>query len=256
MSLLSLLGFGFLLGMRHATDPDHVVAVSTIVARHKSLGTAWLLGAFWGLGHTATIFLAGAVIILFKVSIPARLELALELGVGLVLVLLGLLNMAGHSLGSLGLKAHSHPHDHADPEHRHQLLEAPDGKSHSHAHVHALEPGWLKRHARRAGSWQLLRSAGVGLVHGLAGSAAVALLALAAIPGPGTGLLYLFLFGLGTLAGMLILSAMMELCMLALLRWWRTAERLLVFGTGLLSFILGLLIVYQQGFAKGLLWRP
>lgn len=257
---LSILAFGFWLGMRHAADPDHVVAVSTIVARNKRLGTAWLLGAFWGLGHSATIFLVGMAIILFKVSIPPRLGLSMEFAVGLVLALLGLLNIAGYRLGSLGIREHSHAHDHEDPEHHH-LLEPARGHSHSHAHVHELELGWLRRYVHDAGLFQILRSAAVGLVHGLAGSAAVALLVLAAIPAPRAAVLYLLVFGLGTLAGMLVLSAMMELCMRYLARSWKTTEWLLTFGTGVLSLLFGLYIAYQTGFVEGLFgvdprWTP
>ena len=262
MSLLSILGLGFLLGMRHATDPDHVVAVSTIVARTKKLGTAWLLGAVWGLGHTVTIFLVGVAIILFKVSIPPRIGLSMEFCVGLVLIALGILNVAGYGLGSLGLKTHRHAHDPRDPEHSHLLLEpAKDAHGHSHPHVHEADLGWLTRHARRAGLFQLARSGAVGLVHGLAGSAAVALLVLAAIPGPREAVLYLLIFGLGTLVGMLLLSTLMELCMAYLARWWKWAEWGLTAGTGLLSLAFGLYLVYQLGFVDGLFtghpqWTP
>ena len=240
--------------MRHATDADHVVAVSTIVARTKKMGTAWLLGAFWGLGHTLTIFMVGAAIILFKVSISPRLELALEFAVGILLIVLGLLNMAGYRLSSLGIQKHSHAHDHADPDHHHQLLgQSQDGHAHAHAHVSEPELGWLKRHLRDAGTFQLLRSATVGLIHGLAGSAAVALLVLATIQTPKAAVFYLLLFGIGTLAGMLTLSALMELAMIYLTRWWKTAEWVLTFGTGLMSFLLGAYIAYRIVFLEGLL---
>lgn len=250
--LASILAFGFWLGVRHATDADHVVAVSTIVARTKKIGTAWLLGAFWGLGHTLTILIVGAAIISFKVSIAPRLELALEFAVGILLIILGLLNMAGYRLSSLGIKRHSHAHDHTDPEHHHELLgQSHDGHAHAHAHVSEPELGWLKRNLRDAGTFQLLRSAAVGLIHGLAGSAAVALLVLAAIPNPKAAIFYLLLFGIGTLAGMLTLSALMELAMLHLTRWWKTAERTLTFMTGLISFILGARIACQNALNAG-----
>src|SRR6185503_20255232 len=96
------------LGMRHASDADHVVAVSTIVARTKKLGAAWLLGAFWGAGHSLTILLVGAAIILFKVTIPPRVGLAMEFAVGLVLIGLGLLNLLGRRVWL----AHRHEHAH------------------------------------------------------------------------------------------------------------------------------------------------
>ncbi len=111
LNLFSILAFGFWLGVRHATDGDHVAAVSTLVSRNKKTGTAWLLGAFWGLGHSLTIFLAGAVIIFLKLEVPPRVGLTLEFGVGLLLMGLGALNMAGYRLGGGKVQAHSHAHD-------------------------------------------------------------------------------------------------------------------------------------------------
>ena len=205
--------------MRHAADSDHVVALSTLVARQKKLAATWLLGAFWGLGHTSTIFLAGSAIILFKINISPRLESILELLVGIVLIILGLLNMAGHGLG---VGEHSHPH------------------------IHVTEPGWIKNSWRNAGPLHILRAAIAGIIHGLAGSAAVALLVLAAIPNPKIAVFYLLIFGFSTVAGMLILSAFMGLFMLYLARRWKKTERTLSFGTGLLSIFLGFYIAAQN----------
>lgn len=234
----SLLSLGFLLGMRHAADPDHVLAVSTIVARTKKFGASWLLGALWGLGHTVTIFSVGTAIILLKVVIPPRLGLSMEFAVALALVALGLFNMLGYGPGS----------------------EGPAG-SRGHTHLPEAELGWLKRLVRDAGAFQLARSLAVGLIHGLAGSAAVALLVLAAIESPRAAVFYLLVFGAGTLAGMLLLSALMELCMLSLTRGWPAAERLLTFATGLLSFSFGLWTAYHLGWVDGLFsayphWTP
>lgn len=261
MSLAGILAFGFLLGMRHAADPDHVVAVSTIAAKSRRLGTAWLLGAVWGLGHSATILIVGAAIIVLRVAVPPRLGLALEGCVGLALIALGALNMAGRRTGPSGLERHSHAHDHHDPEHHHELLES--SGAHSREHDHLAEPklGWLSRRVRDAGLVQLLRAALVGLVHGLAGSAAAALLVLAAIPEPKAALLYLLVFAAGTLAGMLLLSALMELAMARLAAWWKTAERSLALATGLLSLLLGLAILYETTIGGGLFtaaprWTP
>lgn len=242
--IISTLAFGFLLGMRHALDADHVVAVGAIVARSKRLGTAWLLGVVWGLGHTVTILLVGSAIILFKVAIPARLGSVLESCVGVALVVLGLLNMGGFKLFSSGLTEHSHPHDHEDPEHHH----APDKDGHTHVHAHLDEPelGWLSRHVRDAGRFQLLRSAIVGLVHGLAGSAAVALLVLAAIDDPRAAVGYLLVFGLGTLAGMLTLSALMEVAMVKIVGARTPGDRGLAWATGLISLVFGLYVINEN----------
>lgn len=221
MSLLGALGMGFLLGGRHATDADHLVAVAAIVSRAQGRGRAWLLGAFWGLGHTATIFVVGVLIIIFKVSIPARLGLALESCVGLMLVFLGAANIAGRWTGSGGITAHSHPDE-----------------PHPHFHVPDAETALLAPGAP-------LRSAFVGMVHGLAGSAAVALLVLAAIPEPWTALFYLLVFGAGTLVGMLLFSAVLEASMTRMALFWQSSERILVTGTGLLSVFFGLYVLYK-----------
>src|SRR6266849_7620559 len=116
ITLLSITLLGFFLGMRHATDPDHVVAVSTIVSRERSMLHAAVIGAFWGLGHTVTILLVGSAIILFKLTIPPRLGLSMELSVGFMLILLGVLNLTGLmrramewiATRRLGSGAHSH----------------------------------------------------------------------------------------------------------------------------------------------------
>src|ERR1700694_3394137 len=94
-TLLAIVLLGFFLGMRHATDPDHVVAVTTIVSRERTMLHAALIGALWGLGHTVTILAVGSAIILFKLTIPPRLGLSMELSVGLMLILLGVLNLTG-----------------------------------------------------------------------------------------------------------------------------------------------------------------
>jgi ABC-type nickel/cobalt efflux system permease component RcnA len=136
-NVLAVIGVGFLLGVRHATDPDHVIAVSTIVSRQRSVRQAGLIGALWGVGHTVTIFLVGAAIILFNLAIPPRIGLAMELAVGLMLILLGILNLTGvtqwityrltpaHSHTGVGI-VHSHVHEH-------------EGVLHEHIHSHEPE---------------------------------------------------------------------------------------------------------------------
>lgn len=257
--LLSILAFGFWLGMRHATDGDHVAAVAAIVSRRRKFGSAWLLGAVWGLGHSVTVLFAGAAIIVLKFQIPPRLGLALEFGVGLLLMGLGLLNMTGERLGSGTVQVHSHPHDHRDSEHRHE--EGPEGGAHAHVHLHGPALGRWKAAMEGVGRIQIFRSLFVGFAHGLAGSAAVALLAVSAISSPRAAGSYLLIFGLGTTLGMLILSAVMEYSMTFLARWWKSAGSALIFGTGLLSFLFGLYVAYQTGWERGLFgaqvdWTP
>lgn len=114
MNLASLLLLGFFLGMRHATDADHVIAIATIVSRQRSLRGSALIGAAWGVGHTLTILLVGSAIILFGIVIPARMGLAMELAVGVMLVLLGVLTLTGFG-SALGAAprpgGHGHDHD-------------------------------------------------------------------------------------------------------------------------------------------------
>ena len=128
LTLLSIIAIGFFLGMRHATDPDHVIAVTTIVSRQRNLGRAALIGVFWGLGHTLTIFAVGSAIILFNLVIPARIGLSMELSVAVMLILLGVWNVVSflRAVPAEAVQVHSHAHSH-------------DGHVHSHEHVHISE---------------------------------------------------------------------------------------------------------------------
>src|SRR5580658_2046150 len=137
VNLLAAVGLGFVLGMRHATDPDHVIAVSTIVSRQRSIRHAAVIGCLWGLGHTITILAVGSAIILFGLVIPARVGLTMELSVGLMLILLGLLNLSGimrwitEKFTPVQVGEHAHPHVHGDFVHSHVHGHNPE--EHSHA---------------------------------------------------------------------------------------------------------------------------
>jgi high-affinity nickel permease len=190
-SLVTALGLGLTLGLRHALDADHVAAVSTLVARERGLVRSCLLGAFWGAGHTLALLGAGIAVIGFKLTITPGVEAALERAVGLVLVLLGgqvLLRTVG------GILAHAHDHTH-------------DGVTHRHAHLHLRSPDAAHVHLVRLGRRPFL----VGLLHGLAGSAALTLMVLGTIPSPIAALVYLLVFGVGSTAGMLLLSGLVGL---------------------------------------------
>src|ERR1700719_2572990 len=146
ITLLSIVSLGFFLGMRHATDPDHVIAVTTIVSRQRSIRHATLIGVFWGLGHTITIFVVGSAIILFGVVIPARVGLTMELSVGLMLILLGILNLSGmlrwitETLTPSHREFHAHPHGHGDYVHSHPHGHRPE----NHGHAEDATPvGWM-----------------------------------------------------------------------------------------------------------------
>ncbi|MBI4385807.1 MAG: high-affinity nickel-transport family protein [Elusimicrobia bacterium] len=237
---------GFVLGLRHAMDPDHIVAVSTFVSRGRRFGSSWLLGACWGLGHTATVFIAGAPVILLKWTVPPTLESGLELVVGMMLVALGVANLRSFLAGAGGAREHSHEHAHGDPRHRHHVGgDGSHGGEAAHVHPHAHSPALEALRTRIDGRLGL-RSFSVGVVHGLAGSSAIALMVPAAIPEPRAGLAYLAVFGLGTLVGMVALSALMEWGMLRALARWR-AERWLVSGSGAVSLAIGLYIMYRSG---------
>jgi high-affinity nickel permease len=261
MNLLAIIGLGFLLGMRHATDPDHVIAVSTIVARQRGIGQAGIIGALWGVGHTITIFLVGAAIILFHVVIPPRLGLAMELAVGLMLILLGVLNLTGitqwithrltpgHSHEAL---VHSHRHEHHGIVHEHIHGHDPE----IHMHLEAVkEQGLFSRILRRLGLYQFLRPLAVGLVHGLAGSAAVALLVLAEIRDPRWATAYLLVFGIGTIAGMMLITLAIGAPFAYTRGRFAPFHHGLGIASGLLSLAFGLFITFQIAIMDGLFAR-
>jgi high-affinity nickel-transport protein len=212
-----VLALGFLLGMRHATDADHVVAVSTIVSRERSLRAAAPIGLLWGLGHTITVLLVGGAMILFGVVIPPRFGLSMELSVAIMLLVLGALN-----LGALRRRAGS-----------------PLGERAPHAHPHA----------RTASS---IRPLFVGIVHGMAGSAAIALLVLGTIRSPAEALGYLLVFGVGTLVGMLLITLALALPIAATAQRFERLHLSLAVVTGVASMIFGGVLLYQIGFVHGL----
>ena len=255
-SLLSILAVGFALGMRHATDPDHVIAVTTIVARQRSIRGAALIGVLWGLGHTLTIVAVGTAIIGFGVVIPPRLGLTMEFSVGVMLIVLGVLTLSGFLDRLRG--AHVHPHPHGDFVHAHSHSHAPE----LHGHDESATPlARLDRWFRGVGVYQAARPLVVGIVHGLAGSAAVALLVLVAIPQPAWGVLYLLVFGAGTVAGMMLITATTAAPFAYTAHRMVRFNRWLAVGSGVLSVAFGLFVVYDLGIVKGLFganpqWTP
>ena len=265
--LLPILALGFFLGMRHATDPDHVIAVTTIVARQRGAGGAVLIGAVWGLGHTITILVVGGGIILFGWVIPARVGLSMEWSVGLMLIVLGLMNLSGAlqwmndsvaASADLDEARHSHPHPHGDYVHTHPHGHDPE----AHPHPPEQTPlGWLDRHLGAIGLYQLVRPLVVGVVHGLAGSAAIALLVLATIRNPAWSIWYLLIFGVGTVAGMMLITAAIAVPFVSGRRGPSPLNRGFRIASGLISLGFGCFLAYQTGLVGGLFtghpqWAP
>ena len=252
--VLTIVMLGFFLGMRHATDPDHVIAVTTIVSQQSTIRRAMLIGAAWGIGHTVTIVLVGGTIILFDLAIPPRLGLALELAVALMLILLGILTLTGvmrwiqDSLAMSG-DPHSHGHRHGDYVHSH--LHGHGLGRHGHREDQTPQ-ACLDQRLAWLGLYQVIRPLVVGVVHGLAGSAAVALLVLATIPNPVWATAYLLLFGVGTLAGMMLITAAIGAPFAYTATHLVRFNRYLGVASGLLSLGFGLFLVYQIGFVDGL----
>lgn len=269
MSFTAILVLGFFLGMRHATDPDHVIAVTTIVARERTMKLAAWIGALWGVGHTITIFAVGSGIILLGWVIPPHVGLSMEFSVGLMLILLGILNLTGmmqwitnafvpmHSHGPGGVM-HAHPHAHGDYVHTHPHGHEPEAHTHS---PEATPLSHIDRIFGKLGAYQIIRPLIVGLVHGLAGSAAVALLVLATIHEAKWGILYLLIFGVGTIAGMMLITAAIALPFSYTSERFAGFNRMLRVGSGIISLAFGLFIAYKIGVVDGLFtahphWTP
>jgi len=254
-NLLAVISVGFVLGVRHATDPDHVIAVSTIVSRQRDIRHAGIVGALWGVGHTITIFLVGLAIILFNLAIPPRVGLAMELAVGLMLILLGVLNLAGVTQWITHRFTPGHNHVGAGIAHSHEH------EGMSHMHLDEKPRGFFQIALQRLGLYQLLRPLAVGLVHGLAGSAAVALLVLSAIRDPRWAIVYLLVFGLGTIAGMMLITMIIGSPFAYTGKGFAPLNRGLGFASGLVSIAFGLFITFQISFIAGLFttqphWTP
>ena len=244
--VLFVTGLGLILGMRHSTDADHVVAISTIVSKQRSIRNAAVIGSVWGLGHTATIFVVGSLIILFGVKIPPRVGLSMEFSVALMLILLGVLNLTGVMQRvtrrfTPGVSIHGE-----------ETATLKPGKA----------GGWLEQTtAVRLGLYQCVRPLVIGLVHGLAGSAAVALLVLSTINNPYWATVYLIIFGVGTMLGMMCMTVAIAVPLTFAGDRFASLSRFLGVASGLVSVCFGSFLVYQLGFLGGLFtshpqWTP
>lgn len=246
ITLFAILVLGFFLGMRHATDSDHVVAVTTIVSRQRNIGSAALTGLFWGLGHSLTLLVVGGGIILFGIVLPERVGMSLEFCVSLMLILLGIFNLRFTARELRNNAQAKHQYEHAEsapmPAHRYRAPEEA-------APVARLDHFFGGRQWYRG-----VRPLIIGVVHGLAGSATVALLVLPIIQRPIYAIAYLGVFGVGTIIGMMLMTATIAVPITYASRFPSFHRH---FGTaaGVLNVGFGIFLAYEIGFVNGLFTR-
>ncbi len=232
VSTLTVLFFGFLLGLKHAVEADHIAAVSTIVSERKSLWSSAIIGGIWGVGHTISLLAVGILVILLEFRVSEKTEGILEFFVGIMLLFLGINVIYKLYRGG---KLHLHKHEHGEHAHVHPHLHEQDHameESHTH-HGFSLAPKPLI----------------IGMVHGLAGSAGLMLLVLPTIESQTIGLLYIIIFGIGSVGGMMLMSMLVSLPLyLTAIHFNRLNIWLRVFA-GVFSICIGLWIIYEKGFA-------
>lgn len=239
MGATAVLGLGFIFGLKHATEVDHIVAVSTIVSERRSLWHSALVGGLWGAGHTASLVIVGAVVLALRIAIPESVANWLEFGVAFMIIGLGATALLRALRARAGIHVHKHQHDAAG----------------AHAHVHFHERGAehaasLDTHTHalaRIGFKPLL----VGMMHGLAGSAALTLLVLTQIDSPLLGLLYLLIFGVGSVLGMFIMSGLVGLPFALSSRKVVGLHYRLQLVAATLSITFGFWYAYETGMASG-----
>ena len=234
-SIPAVLGLGFFLGLKHATEADHLAAVTTIVSGRKSIWNSALVGGLWGLGHTISLFIAGIFVLLLNFQISERTERALEFCVGLMLTILGLNVLRKLISGGL---LHFHAHEHGGRKH-----------VHPHVHEHAEDDQPHTHHGLSLSPRALI----IGMVHGLAGSAALMLLVIPTIESRSVGLLYIVIFGVGSIGGMMLMSLLVSLPFRMTEFKFERINRLMQVAAGVISISLGLWIVYEKGFSEGLI---
>lgn len=230
-----ILGLGFVLGLKHATEADHLAAVSTIVSERKSLWSSAFVGGLWGLGHTVSLFIAGVFVLLLDFQISEQAERILEFCVGIMLVLLGL-NVLRKILQ--GGKFHFHTHEHGE-------------RLHAHPHIHT--PGQTDEAETHHGFKFSPRSLIIGMIHGLAGSAALMLLIIPTIESRTVGLLYIIIFGAGSIGGMMLMSFLVGLPFHLTAKNFNRLNYTLQSIAGFASIGIGLYIIYEKGIVEGLI---
>jgi high-affinity nickel permease len=234
LSVALLLAVGFGLGLRHALEPDHLAAVSTIISDRRSLLGSSIVGAIWGAGHTLALLIAGILVIGFRFEISDRFVNLIELFVGVMLMALGV-----NSLRKLlsGGELHSHVHTHGNVTHSHPHVHDRDERT-----SHDVNPDTAAHHGLRKNS----RPFFVGLVHGFAGSGALMLLILATISSPLVAMAYIVVFGIGSVAGMVLMSTAIALPFHLAINRHRSVHVGLQWIAGLFSIAFGIFWIYSN----------
>jgi len=240
---ISLLGLGMGLGLKHALDADHLLAVATIVSEHKSLRNALLVGVSWGLGHTAALIIVGFLIISWNIHIPETLALGIEFIVALIIVGLGV-----NVLRKLRRGAFFHIHTHRHNNHLHIHPHIHDGSVNTHSHLLPAQDSQHQHHNVTIGKKPFV----VGMAHGMAGSSALMLIVLATIPSRALALCYIGVFGLGAVGGMLMMSALIGIPFVFTAKKSELVDAIVRGCSAVVSIAFGLLLAWQIGFADGL----
>lgn len=239
LEVLTLLGIGLVFGLKHATEVDHVVAVSTIVSQHRNVLRSALVGALWGVGHTASLLVIGAIVLSLRIAIPEQVSTWLEFGVALMIIGLGVLAL----WRSLRKRDHVHVHEHSH-----------DGVSHAHIHFHEPE---TRHHETQPHSHAIsavgLKPVLIGTVHGLAGSGAATLLVLAQTSSALVGFSFLAIFGLGSIVGMILMSGLIGLPFALTGKNVDKVHRHLQTAAAGVSIVFGLWYAYETAFSSALL---
>jgi cytochrome c biogenesis protein CcdA len=215
INIFSTLGFGLLLGIKHAFEADHLIAVSTILTGQKSTRKAALVGTFWGIGHTTTLFIVGLCVLILRLSIPEPIAQKLEVLVGIMLVVLGIQNLIKKT------DSHTHEHKHDALSHTHM--------HHSHQHQHQHGKSFI-----------------IGMVHGLAGSGALMVLVLSLINSIWQGVVYILLFGFGSTVSMTIMSLLIGVPLSKSLTVFNKAEKYIRIVAGTISIVFGIFIIFTM----------
>jgi sulfite exporter TauE/SafE len=233
---LTLLGMGFILGLKHALDADHIAAVTTIVSRQKSISVSSRIGMFWGIGHTVALLASGVLLLSIDRAIPEDIGAAIEFAVAVVLIAIGVNVLRNLFTGG---RIHFHPHRHGNYVHVHPHVHRDSTDHHSPA-GHPVEPG--------KSGWA---SFFLGMLHGLAGSGTLMLLVVATIPDFWDGLLYIAVFGVGSIGGMLTMSMLVSIPFVFTQGRFQHANTVVCVLAGAASIVVGITMGVEIGTSAG-----